>query len=95
MLSEELQGNSLRQSPTWVFFLPFSLAFAIADDTVIITSQCKLANEPSGPGVKLAMLVELLYYVGEFLIHRNPQATGEILFRVNIGNVLLSHSQHF
>jgi hypothetical protein len=65
MVLEELQGNGLCQSPASVFFLPPSLAFAIEDGTVILTSQCKLANEPSGPDTKSAILVKK-YYFGDF-----------------------------
>jgi hypothetical protein len=103
MLLEELQGNGLCQSPTSVFFLSFSSAFAIADGTAIHTSQCKLANEPSGPdanSVSDARRKEVLL-LRRILIQRNPQAIGELLLMVNIAalgnrtNVLLSHSQHF
>jgi hypothetical protein len=97
MQSEELQGNGLCQPPTSVFFLSFSLAFAIAAGTAILTSQCKLANAPSGPDANSVSDARRK----EVLIPRNPQAIGELLLMVNIaalGNrtsVLLSHSQHF
>jgi len=70
-----------------------------SDGTAVLTSQCKLTTEPSGPGAKSVMLLKEVLF-RRISIPRNPQAIGELLFTVNIAalgnrtNVLLPHSQH-